>query len=92
MVLYSLSNTPKPTWHPRKGHACLEKNFQSNWKKKLFEISSSDSRYSNLFREEWQAVRFLADDRIIAMQKTDKGYCVVVVVWYKNAYLLKAEK
>ena len=33
MVLYSLSNTPKPTWHPRKGHACLEKIFSQIEKK-----------------------------------------------------------
>ena len=39
--------TPKSTWHPHKGHACLEV-FLSQVHKKLFEIPSSDLKYSSI--------------------------------------------
>ena len=54
-------------------------------KKELFEILFSDLKNSNMSREEWQAVRFLADDRNIMIKKADKGSCVVV--WDRNNYL-----
>ena len=41
-------------------------------------------------REEWQAVRSLADDRSIVIKKADKGSCVVA--WDRNDYLLEAER
>ena len=41
-------------------------------------------------REEWQTVRFLADDRSILIKKPDKRSCVVV--WDRNDYLLEAER
>ena len=41
-------------------------------------------------REEWPAVRSLADDRSIVIKKADKGSCVVV--WDRNDYLLEAER
>ena len=44
--------TPKSTWHPPKGHACLEV-FLSQVEKEIFEIPFSDLKYSNLSREEW---------------------------------------
>ena len=56
--------TPKSTWHPPKAHACLEV-FLSQVEKEIFEIPFSDLKYSNMSREEWQAVRSLADDRSI---------------------------
>ena len=42
-----------------------------------------------MFREEWQAVRSLADDRSIVIMKADQGSCVVV--WDINDYLQEAE-
>ena len=41
-------------------------------------------------REEWQAVRSMADDRSIVIKKADKRSCVVVSD--RNDYLLEAEK
>ena len=41
-------------------------------------------------REEWQAVRSLADERIIVIKKAGKGSCVVV--WDRNNYLQEAER
>ena len=81
--------TPKSTWHPPKGHACLEV-FLSQIEKEIFEIPFSDLKYSNMSREEWQAVRSLADDRSIVIKKADKGSCVVV--WGRNDYLSEAER
>ena len=47
-------------------------------------------RYSNLSKEEWRVIRSLADDRSIVIKKADKGS--YVVVWYRNDYVLEAEK
>ena len=81
--------TPKSTWHPPKGHACLEVSF-SQVEKEIFEIPFSDLKYSNMSREEWQAVRSLTDGRCIVIKKADKGSCVVV--WDRSNYLLEAER
>ena len=45
--------------------------------------------YSNLSKEEWEAVRTLADDRNIVIKKADKGSCVVL--WDRNHYITEAE-
>ena len=37
------------------------------------EIKFSYLKYSNMSREEWEAVRSLADDRSIVIKKADKG-------------------
>ena len=59
-------------------------------RKELFEILFSDLKNSNMSREEWQAVRFLADDRNIMIKKADKGSCVVV--WDRNNYLVETQR
>ena len=45
--------------------------------------------YSNLFKEEWEAVRTLADDRNIVIKKADKGSCVVISD--RKNYITEAE-
>ena len=45
--------------------------------------------YSSLSKEEWEAVRTLADDRNIFIKKADKGSCVVL--WDRNDYITEAE-
>ena len=62
------------------------KCFLSEVEKSFFEIPSSDLKYSNMSREEWQAVRSLADDRSIVINKTDRGS--VAAVWDRHGYLL----
>ena len=47
-------------------------------------------KYSNRSKKEWQAIRALADDRIIVIKRTDKGSCVVV--WDRMGYLLRSRK
>ena len=79
----------KSTWNAPRGHPCLEV-FLSQVENELFQITKQDLRYSNLSKEEWRAIRSLADDRSIVIKKADKGSCVVV--WDRNDYVLEAEK
>ena len=57
--------------------------------KELFKMVETPLRYSNLSKEEWEAVRTLADDRNIVIKKADKGSCVVI--WDRNDYITDAE-
>ena len=56
----------------------------------MFELPKADIKYSNLSREEWNAIRSLADDRSIIIKKADKG--LYIVIWSRNDYLMEAEK
>ena len=80
---------PKLTWKPPKGHPNLEV-FLSQVERKLFEIANTSLGYSNFSKEEWQAMRELANDRSIVIKKADKGSCVVV--WDRSDYIAEAEK
>ena len=62
--------TPKSTGRPLKGHTCL-KVFLSQVGKETFEIPFLDLKYSNMTREEWQAVR--SCDRSIVIKKQIRG-------------------
>ena len=42
-----------------------------------------------MIKEEWDALRRLADDRSIAIKKANKGSCVVV--WFGDDYIKEAE-
>ena len=46
--------------------------------------------YFKLSKDEWQAIRSLAEDRSIVIKKADKGSCVVI--WDRLDYLSEAEK
>ena len=89
----SFSETPafktKSSWNPPKGHPCLEV-YLSQVEKELFELAVSHLGYSNFTKEEWTAIRSLADGRSIIIKKADKGSCVVV--WDRNDYIVEAEK
>ena len=89
----SFSETPafktKSSWNPPKGHPCLEV-YLSQEEKELFELAVSHLGYSNFTKEEWTAIRSLADDRSIIIKKVDKGSCVVV--WDRNDCIAEAEK
>ena len=41
-------------------------------------------------KEEWEALRGLADDRSIVIKQADKGSCVVV--WCRDDYIKEANK
>ena len=79
---------PKSAWKPPKGHPNLEV-FLSQVKYDLFKAIQRPVGYSNLSKEEWDAIRSLADDRNIVIKRADKGSCVVI--WDKNDYVKEAE-
>ena len=64
--------------------------FLSELEKQIFKIVDSKLGYTNFSKEEWQAMRALADDRSIFLKKAEKGS--TVVVWDSNDYILEAEK
>ena len=79
----------KSSWNPPQGHPNLEV-YLSQVENELFSIANEPIRYSNLSKEEWIAMRSLADDKSIVIKKADKGSCIVV--WDRNNYLREAEK
>ena len=81
--------SPKSSWKAPQGHPSLEV-YSRYVENKLFSIVDEPIRYSNLSKEEWVAMRSLADDWSIVLKKADKGACIVV--WYRNDYLEEAEK
>ena len=56
----------------------------------FFKMPFDDLKHSNTSKEEWHAVKDLADDRTIIIKKADDGSCVVV--WDTMEYLLEDEK
>ena len=55
----------------------------------LFKATERSLGYFNLSKEEWDAIRSLADDRNIVIKRADKGSCVVI--WDRNDYIKEAE-
>ena len=89
----NFSETPvfrlKSSWKPPKGHPNLEV-FLSKVEEELFKLVETPLNYSNLTKEEWEAVRSLADDRNIVIKKADKGSSIVI--WDRADYLAEANK
>ena len=81
--------SPKSSWSPPAGHYNLEV-FLSQNEHELFRIPDTSITYSNLTKEEWQAIRSLSDDRSTVIKKTDKGSCIVV--WGREDCLSDVEK
>ena len=81
--------SPMSSWNSPQGYPNL-KVYLSQVANELFSIADEPIRYSNLSKEEWIAMRSLADDRSIVIKKADKGSCIVV--WDRNDYLRQAEK
>ena len=76
---------PKSSWKPTPGHPGLEL-FLSQIKKYIFEnLKHSTPINSNMSKEEWDALRGLADDRSIVINKADK--VSRVVVWCRDDYI-----
>ena len=78
----------KSNWNPPKGHPALEM-FLSQAEGEIFSLLPGNSTSYNLTKEEWKAMRGLAEDRSIVIKPADKGSCVVV--WDKIDYLVEAE-
>ena len=79
----------KSGWLPPKCHASLE-IFLSQLEKELFTNHLDEPSQSNLFAEEWKALRNLALDRSVVIKGADKGSSVVV--WDTADNILEAEK
>ena len=71
------SFTPKSSWKPTTGHPNLGV-FLSELEKQIFKIVDSKLGYSNFSKEEWQAMRALADDRSTVKKKLTK----VQLLWF----------
>ena len=56
----------------------------------FFWLLPGNTTQYNLSKEEWLAMRRLAEDRSIVIKPVDKGSCVVV--WDRTDYLLEVEK
>ena len=81
---------PKSNWTPPVGHPNLEM-FLSELEKELFEGSNfSHFHRQNFSREEWKALRDLAEDKSIVIKSADKGSCVVI--WDREDYLKEADR
>ena len=64
--------------------------FLSQIEHEIFKEIESPLGCSNLSKEEWKALRSLANDRNIVIKKADKGSCVVI--WDRSDYIMEAEK
>ena len=85
-----MSNRLSHVSHPgASSHPNLEV-FLSQIEHELFRIPDESLTYFNLTKEEWQAIRTLADDRSIVIKKANERSCVVV--WDRDDYLSEAEK
>ena len=63
--------------------------FLSQIENELFKTIETPLGYSNLSKEEWEAVRTLAGNCNIVVIKADKGSRVVI--WDRNDYITQAE-
>ena len=79
---------PKSVWKTPKGHPNLEV-FLIQVESGLFKAIERPLEYSNLSREEWDAIKSLTDDRNIVIKRADKGSCVVIRD--RNNYVKEAE-
>ena len=79
----------KSSWKPTKVHPNLEV-FLSKIHEELFNVIETPLNYSNLTKEEWQAIWSLADDRSIIIKKSDKGSSTVK--WDRVDHLKEANK
>ena len=81
--------SPKSSCKPPKGHPNLEV-FLSQLENEVYKMPFENLKHSNTSKEEWQAIRALADDSTIVIKRAEKGSCVVV--WVRMYYLLEAGK
>ena len=64
--------------------------FLSQIEHELFQIPDKCLSYSSIFKEEWQAIRSLAENRFILIKKADRDLCTVI--WDRLDYLSEIEK
>ena len=79
----------KSNWNPPNVHPALE-ILLSKLENEVFSVLPGTPREYNLLKEEWLAMRGLAEDRNITIKPADKWSCVVL--WDREDYLAEAEK
>ena len=79
----------KSNWNPPNGHSALE-IFLSKLENEVFSVLPGTPHNYYLSKEEWLAMRDLAEDRNIIIKLADKGSCVVL--WDREDYLAEVEK
>ena len=77
----------KSSWNPPKEHPALEM-FLSQLERDIFSVFPGNTASYNLTKNEWFAMRGLAEDSII-IKPVDRWSCVVV--WARTEYLAEAE-
>ena len=81
--------TPKSTWHPPKGHACVAV-FLRQVAKEILRYHLQFCIILICLEKSGRLLDILTDDRSIVIKKADKGSCVVV--WNRSDYLQEAER
>ena len=79
----------KSNWNPPKRHPAVE-TFLRKLETEIFSVSPGTPLEYNLSKEDWLAMRGLAEDRNIIIKPADKGYCVVV--WDREDYIAEADR
>ena len=79
----------KSNWNPPKGHLAVE-IFLSKLETEIFSVLLGTSLDYNLSKEEWLAMRGLAEDPNIIIKPADKGSCVVI--WDREDYIAEADR
>ena len=75
-------------WNPPKGYPAL-KIFLIQLEGDIFSVLTGNSSFYNLTKDEWLAMRGLADDRSIVIKPANKGS--YEIVWDRADFLGKAE-
>ena len=68
---------PKSNWKSPPGHPCVEL-FLGKLGSELFSFLQRKPQAYNLTKEEWLAMRSLAEKQSIIIKPAEKGSCVVV--------------
>ena len=79
----------KSNWNPPKGYPAVE-IFLSKLETEIFSVLPGTPLDYNLSKEEWLAMRGLAEDPNIIIKPADKGSCVVV--WDQEDYIAEADR
>ena len=80
------ASRPKSQWKLPAGHPCVEL-FLRSLEKETFLLSPRKPQSYNLTKEEWKAMRNLAEDQSVIIKLADKGSCTVI--WYQEVYLVE---
>ena len=78
----------KSNWNQPKGHPAVE-IFLSKLETEIFSVLPGTPLDYNLSKEEWLAMRGLAEDPNIIIKPADKGSCVVV--WDQVDYIAETD-